>query len=42
MNGQQLVNRAVSAAVWQLMRRAPTWVLVAVVSAAFLAAEVHR
>jgi len=35
MNTNQLVNRVVSAAIWQLMRRMPTWVLLAIVGGAF-------
>jgi hypothetical protein len=35
MNTQQLVNRTVSAAIWQLMRRMPTSVLLAIVGGAF-------
>ena len=41
MNQQQLINRVVSAAIWQLMRRAPTWLLVVIVGGAFLAALAH-
>jgi hypothetical protein len=42
MNQQQLIDRVVSAAIWQLMRRAPTWILLAVVGGAFLLASLHR
>jgi hypothetical protein len=41
MNQQQLINRVVSAAIWQLMRRAPTWLLIAIVGGAFLVALAH-
>jgi hypothetical protein len=41
MNQQQLMNRVVSAAIWQLMRRAPTWLLVVIVGGAFLVAFAH-
>lgn len=38
MNLQQLVNSVVRAAIWQLMRRSPTWALIAIVGGAFLMA----
>jgi hypothetical protein len=41
MNQQQLINRVVSAAIWQLMRRAPTWLLIVIVGGAFLLAKAH-
>jgi hypothetical protein len=41
MNQQQLINRVVSAAIWQLARRAPTWLLIAIVGGAFLVAYAH-
>lgn len=41
MNQQQLMNRVVSAAIWQLMRRAPTWLLIVIVGGAFLFAKAH-
>jgi hypothetical protein len=41
MNTNQLVNRAVSAAIWQLARRSPTWALLAIVGAAFAYALMH-
>jgi hypothetical protein len=36
MNTNQLINRVVSAAIWQLMRRSPTWLLIVIVGGAFL------
>lgn len=42
MNQQQLMNRVVSAAIWQLMRRAPTWLLIAIVGGVFLATLIHH
>lgn len=42
MNQTQLINRVVSAAIWQLMRRSPTWLLVVIVGGAFLATLLHR
>jgi len=41
VNQQQLMNRVVSAAIWQLMRRAPTWLLIIIVGGAFLMAFAH-
>jgi len=41
LNQQQLMNRVVSAAIWQLMRRAPTWLLIVIVGGAFLVAFAH-
>ena len=41
MNLQQLMNTVVRAAIWQLMRRAPTWVLWGITLAAFASALVR-
>jgi hypothetical protein len=35
MNLNQLIAQLVRAAEWQLMRRSPTWVLLAIVGGAF-------
>lgn len=42
MNTNQIANRIVSAAIWQLMRRSPTWLLIGIVAAAFLLSVMHR
>ncbi len=41
MNRNQIIASLVRAATWQLMRRSPTWVLIAVVAAAWPLAGHH-
>jgi hypothetical protein len=41
MNQSQIIAAFVRAAGWNLMRRAPTWILVLVVAAAWLFAGHH-
>ena len=41
MNQTQIFAAFVRAATWQLMRRSPTWILIAVVVAAWLWAGHH-
>ena len=41
MTQNQLVNSIIRAAVWQLMRRSPTILLLAIVAAAFLFSGHH-
>jgi hypothetical protein len=41
MNEDQIANRAVSAAIWQLARRAPTWLLIIIVAAGLAYAHFH-
>jgi hypothetical protein len=41
MNRNQIVASFVRAATWQLMRRSPNWVLIAVVAAAWLLGSHH-
>jgi hypothetical protein len=41
VNEDQLANRALSAAIWQLARRSPTWLLIAIVAAGFAYAHFH-
>jgi hypothetical protein len=38
MNQTQIIASFVRAAAWQLMRRSPTWILILVAAAAWLAA----
>jgi hypothetical protein len=42
VNTQQIVNRVISAATWQLMRRSPTWLLLAIVGGALLYSLLFR
>jgi hypothetical protein len=41
MRQDQIVSAFVRAAAWQLMRRSPTWLLLAIVAGAFLFASHH-
>ena len=41
MNQNQIISALVRSAAWQLMRRSPTWVLLAIVAGAFLLGSHH-
>jgi len=41
VTANRIFDRAVSAAIWQLMRRAPTWLLIVIVGGALLGGLAH-
>jgi hypothetical protein len=41
MTANRIFDRAVSAAIWQLMRRAPTWLLIVIVGGVLLGGLAH-